>query len=314
VDEIELKNALEEIFDQAILFHAFTDYMRDYELIAYVSTDPQSGIQPRTLRYLFKYCVEAHVESSVTPDSWRRSLDDVLIDAKGGPEHEGYVWGIRWQNLYPGAKVITDSLAASSWEKEVGIDFHEVVFETNGHKLQLVFSDLEVTEVQPGYRPFEVPEDYEVVIDFRPVDEADRAFGYWLKHRGLTRDQLEDDDYYADTGRGEGGSTIRQYRVRTSIASKERIAPFGAPAPPTLDLVEEQLRALIMKRVSRRDAAAWAMQWVGADEPGVTDNRVWNALTALGAADMPTTDREWLYEREDFEAWLRELLSPPDGL
>lgn len=228
-------------------------------------------------------------------------------------DHDGYVWGIRWQDLYPGAKVVADSAVASRWQSEIGIDFHEVVFETNGHNLRLVFSDLEVTEVEPGYGPFEVAEKYEVVVDFKPVDEADRAFGYWLKHRGLIRDQLENGAFYADTGRGDGGSTIRRYRIRASIASKGRVASFQAPAPPTRDQVEEQLRGLIMGRASRSDVSTWAMRWVGADDPGVSDDRVWDALTALGAVDMPTTDREWLYEREDFERWLRDFVSDSEA-
>lgn len=307
MDANEIKNSLDEIFDHAILFHAFTDYMRDYEVIAFVSTDPQSGIAPKTLSFLFKYCVEAHVETAVRADAWKASLSDALLDRKTGPDHDGYVWGIRWQNLYPGASLLPESKTASKWEKEIGIGFHEVKFETNGHNLTLVFSDLEVREVKPGYTPFEVPEDYVVVVEFQPVEEADRAFGYWLKHRGLSRDQLEPEDFYADTGRGTGGSTIRSYRVLSSIASTARVAPFGAPPPPTRDDVEERLRELIMGQASRKDVAKWAMQWVGANDPGVEDRNVWDVLTALGAADMPTTDREWLYEREDFEGWLRDL-------
>ena len=303
-----IKNALDEIFDQAVLFHAFTDYMRDYEVIVYVSTDPRSGMSPTTLSYLFKYCVEAHVETAVRPDVWKSSLSDELLDRKTGPGHRGYGWGIRWQNLYPGATLVSDSPAASKWKTEIGMDFHEVKFETDSHNLSLVFSDLEVKEVKPGYIPFEVREDYEVVVDFQPVEDADRAFGYWLKHRGLTRDQLEPEDFYIDTGRGERGSTIRRYRARSGIAATPPLPPFGAPpSSPSRDEVEERLRDLIMGRASRKDVAAWAMQWVNAKDPGIEDRKVWDALIALGAADMPTTDREWLYERDDFELWLREF-------
>jgi hypothetical protein len=37
------------------------------------------------------------------------------------------------------------------------VSFHEVLIETNGHNIRLVFSDLEVTTVDPGYSPFTVP-------------------------------------------------------------------------------------------------------------------------------------------------------------
>jgi hypothetical protein len=36
-------------------------------------------------------------------------------------------------------------------------DFHEVRFETNGHNLTLVFSELDVMQVEPGYSPFTIP-------------------------------------------------------------------------------------------------------------------------------------------------------------
>ena len=38
----------------------------------------------------------------------------------------------------------------------MGVDFHEVRFGLNAHDITLVFSDLEITEVEPGYAPFVV--------------------------------------------------------------------------------------------------------------------------------------------------------------
>ena len=35
--------ALDNVFDQAIVFHSFTDYMRDYEVITLSVADPRSG-------------------------------------------------------------------------------------------------------------------------------------------------------------------------------------------------------------------------------------------------------------------------------
>jgi hypothetical protein len=37
---------------------------------------------------------------------------------------------------------------------ELGLPFHEAVMETNGYNISLVFSDLTVQAVDPGYTPF----------------------------------------------------------------------------------------------------------------------------------------------------------------
>jgi hypothetical protein len=54
---------------------------------------------------------------------------------------------------------------------------------------------------------------------------------------------------------------------------------------------------------SREAVTEWALQWVDAREPGVDDRVAWEVLNDLAGADSPTTDREYLYERVDFEAW-----------
>jgi len=158
MDAESIQRALEDTFDQAIVYHAFTDYMRDYEVIVHAVTHPLTGIRPAYLRYLFKYCAETHVISAVTAEAWRKSLDDRLIDYESGRDLDGYVWGVKRQNVYPGVHVQADSTAARRWRDAIGIPFHEVRFDTNGHDLTLVFHDLEVSEVGPGYAPFVVPE------------------------------------------------------------------------------------------------------------------------------------------------------------
>lgn len=59
--------------------------------------------------------------------------------------------------------------------------------------------------------------------------------------------------------------------------------------------------------MTREAIAAWAMQWVDATDPGVDDPPVWETLNSLAGADSPTTDREYLYEHVDFEAWRAAL-------
>ncbi len=56
-------------------------------------------------------------------------------------------------------KLVPGSADAERWSAEVGLPFREAVIQMNGHNLSLVFSDLTVQTVDPGYAPFIVPED-----------------------------------------------------------------------------------------------------------------------------------------------------------
>ena len=100
------------MFDQALVYHAFTPYMHDYEAVVYATADPRTGIAPAYLRYLFRYCVEVSVSSTVAVDTWRRSLDERLIRYDTGAELDGYVWGVDWQELYPGMSAVSPSARA----------------------------------------------------------------------------------------------------------------------------------------------------------------------------------------------------------
>jgi len=157
VDSTEIQAAFDDVFDQAIVFHGFADYMRDYEIFIYATADPRTGIQPEHLRYRFTHCVRATVTSAVPPAVWKRSLDDGLLDYEQGRDLAGYVWGVRWQVLYPGMKLVPHSAEAWQWSRDLGLPFHQAAIETNGHNLSLVFSDLTVHAVRPGYAPFTVP-------------------------------------------------------------------------------------------------------------------------------------------------------------
>lgn len=154
MDTAALEQALEEAFDHAVVHHGFTDYMRDYEVIMYMTADPRTGIAPAHHRYLFRYCVEADCRTTLQPATWRNSLDDRLIHYETGADLDGYVWGVKWHGLYPGAQIVTDSARAQAWTKALGIDFHEVSLTTNAHALTLVFSDLQVSELEPDYSPW----------------------------------------------------------------------------------------------------------------------------------------------------------------
>lgn len=158
MDRAEIQTAFDDAFDQAILYHGFADYMRDYDVYIYATADPRTGIQPEHLRYRFTHCVQANATSALTPTIWRRSLDERLVDYELGRELDGYVWGVRWQCLYPGMSLVEDSPEAARWSRELGLQFFEARIETNGHNLTLVFSDLRTDVVRSGEVPFSVPE------------------------------------------------------------------------------------------------------------------------------------------------------------
>ncbi|MET7460412.1 hypothetical protein [Nonomuraea sp. NPDC005501] len=159
MDLAALQQHLDDAFDQALVYHGYTDYMRDYEMIIYQPVDPRVGIAPVHLRYLFRHCVEAHVKTALRRDIWRDSLDERLLGDPASHEIDGFAWGVKWQNLYPGAKIIHDSERARTWAEDLGNDVHEVRFESNAHDITLVFSDLQVTTVEPGFAPFKIEPD-----------------------------------------------------------------------------------------------------------------------------------------------------------
>jgi hypothetical protein len=77
-----------------------------------------------------------------------------LIESETGFDLDGYVWGVKWHCLYPGAKLLPESETTCRWSNVLGIDFHEVRIETNAHILTLHFSDLQVSEIPARYARF----------------------------------------------------------------------------------------------------------------------------------------------------------------
>jgi hypothetical protein len=189
IEPAAITTALDEIFDCALISHGFTDYMRDYDLVVYVVTDPASRIARRHVRYRFTHCVRASVTSAIRRDVWPYSLDDGLIEFETGVELDGFVWGVKWEDLYPGAELV-NSAEAEEWAGDVGVPFHEVKIETNVHVISLVFSALRVSEVAPdgdagqlrGVRPAtsaearsDDPPDW---VDGLPTSAADQSCAF----------------------------------------------------------------------------------------------------------------------------------------
>jgi hypothetical protein len=161
VDDAAITRAFDDVFDQALLFHGFAKHMRDYDVYIYATADPATGITPDHLRYRFTKCVACTATTTVRDDVWPRSLDDRLIDYNSAIEAEldGYVWGVNWQMLYPGMTLVQASAEADAWSSRLSMPFREAVIEGNGHRLALVFVDLEVEVLQAGAAPFVVPDE-----------------------------------------------------------------------------------------------------------------------------------------------------------
>jgi hypothetical protein len=157
MDASQIQAAFDDVFDQAVIFHGFADYQRDYEVFIYAAPGPRTAARPEHLRYQFKHCVRAVVSTALSPEIWSRSLDDRLTGHEQGRAADGYVWGVRWQVLYPGMKLIPGSAEAARWSRELGLPFHEAAIEMNSHNISLVFSDLAVNTVETGYAPFVIP-------------------------------------------------------------------------------------------------------------------------------------------------------------
>ncbi|PPK67355.1 hypothetical protein V5P93_005613 [Actinokineospora auranticolor] len=150
MDAAEITRAFEAAFDGALVFHAFADYLRDYDL--YVFT-----MGREYFRYRFVHCVSAEVRTQLTGELWSRSLDDAFTteDLDNAPD-DGFVWGVRWQEMHPGLKLVANSARAEYWRVRIGIPFHEAVVESNTQVITLVFADLVVDPVAGGHTPFTI--------------------------------------------------------------------------------------------------------------------------------------------------------------
>ncbi len=134
-----------DIFDNAILSHGFTDYNRDYLIVAELG---YGGGPKGTYNLLFRGCVEAHYQSAIPREGW--SLNDVLLDYdqwQAAEQSDGYVWAVCYADAYPGWKLVVPSERAERWGQELGIAMRELLIETNVFRLQLVFHDLTVSRI-----------------------------------------------------------------------------------------------------------------------------------------------------------------------
>jgi hypothetical protein len=80
-----------------------------------------------------------------------------------------------------------------------------------------------------------------------------------------------------------------------------------AKRAPTRIEVEMKLSALINDELTREAVSEWARPWGTAFGSEAKDPAIQEALEKLYTADSPSTDRPYLFGREDFEEWLRKL-------
>ncbi len=79
-------------------------------------------------------------------------MDDVFLDlerAQSEDVPDGFIWGAKHANAYPGWTYVAGSERAAGWSSKTGLPMHEVVIETNVYKLSLVFNSL-VVEKEAG--------------------------------------------------------------------------------------------------------------------------------------------------------------------
>jgi hypothetical protein len=132
----------EDFFDAAIMRHGFTDYMRDYEIIVAARNGP-----PNTdvHKYQFIGCVEAHYQTKLK-GAFAQSLSDEFVYA--GPDYpdkgepDGFIWGVRFAEAYPGMEYLETSARAEYWSGLMGRTMHEITVETNVYLLRIVFADV----------------------------------------------------------------------------------------------------------------------------------------------------------------------------
>jgi hypothetical protein len=48
MEHAEIQALLDEVLDQALVFHGYADQMRDYDLFLDCTADPRTGIAPST--------------------------------------------------------------------------------------------------------------------------------------------------------------------------------------------------------------------------------------------------------------------------
>ena len=148
--------------DSIIIAHGFATYSRDYDIVILTVAALPAGVPigdstgtyvDARFRYRFTHCPEAHLISALEDEWWSVSWDDLFTDyteweARGHPE--GFVWGTKRADAYPGLSYVSDSTMAASWSERLHREMHELLIETNVFNLSLVCHGLRVYKEAVG--------------------------------------------------------------------------------------------------------------------------------------------------------------------
>lgn len=128
------------LFDNAITRHGILENIRDYEVIGYLpgeTTDLE-------VQYIFKGCINVDYKVKVPPEYY--SMDDRLLDLSRQDEPDypkAFVWGVNHAAVYPGWTLTEDSPELRTLEKNYGLKFYQIYFDTNAYDLTITFHDVE---------------------------------------------------------------------------------------------------------------------------------------------------------------------------
>ncbi|KTR89523.1 hypothetical protein [Pantoea dispersa] len=76
---------------------------------------------------------------------------------------------------------------------------------------------------------------------------------------------------------------------------------------PNREMLKEVIQQLNAGVISRSQVSEWAFSIIDDEEIRVKDQIVGKTLECLGAVDIPSTDRDYLYGTDDFIDWLKSL-------
>ncbi|WP_168415957.1 hypothetical protein [Erwinia amylovora] len=76
--------------------------------------------------------------------------------------------------------------------------------------------------------------------------------------------------------------------------------------PQRNDIIEK-ISAILSGKEKRNDVSEWAVNIFDDDSLRINDPVVLNYIKLLGAVDLPSTDRDYLYTDEDLSEWINEI-------
>ncbi|MCT2387926.1 hypothetical protein [Erwinia pyrifoliae] len=76
--------------------------------------------------------------------------------------------------------------------------------------------------------------------------------------------------------------------------------------PQRADIVEK-ISSVLSGKEKRTNVSEWAVNIFDDDSLRISDPVVLNYIKLLGAVDLPSTDRDYLYTDEDLREWINEI-------